>query len=176
MLGAGKIMKKIPAAETKTLAGKTWTLLRAIYFASRVYKGITDKAGEPILWHALRVGISLLPDADAAIVGVLHEVLKDTTATHEELLEILDGDTELYQEICALTRFERTGSYEAYIERVRLCPGAIAVKLADLEDNLNLERQARALAHGADPARMTVLRKRYNAARRRLLDRVPTSK
>ena len=115
----------------------------AINLAGVAHNKQLDKAGEPYLWHVLRVGIGLLPDVDACLLGILH--------------------VELYQDLLALTRHE-SETYDHYIARIQTRPRAIIVKLADLIDNLNLQRYGAALANGADPAKMAALRRRYARA------------
>jgi (p)ppGpp synthase/HD superfamily hydrolase len=114
-------------------------LERAILLAVQAHAGQTDKAGAPYILHPLRVMLKLQA-ATEMITGVLHDVLEDTPSTlgdlrregfAEEILAALD----------CLTR--RTGeTYDDFILRVAGNPLARKVKLADLEDNLNLERLA----------------------------------
>ena len=134
----------------------------AINLAGVAHNKQLDKAGEPYLWHVLRVGIGLLPDVDACLLGILHDVLEDYTCPRDALLTAL-GDVELYQDLLALTRHE-SETYDHYIARIQTRPRAIIVKLADLIDNLNLQRYGAALANGADPAKMAALRRRYARA------------
>ena len=145
-------------------------LQNAINLACDAHRGQVDKAGEPYLWHALRVGIMLLPDVDAAQVGLLHDVLEDASP-FAMLAEQLLGQP-LFEAVIVLTRSPQE-TYAAYIERVATAPGpggglARKVKRADLADNLNLDRIGRALAHGADPVKMDALARRYMAALERL--------
>src|SRR5690242_11283204 len=51
--------------------------LHALELAVEAHRHQTDKAGEPYAWHVIRVGASLLPDEEAAVVGLLHDVLED---------------------------------------------------------------------------------------------------
>ena len=108
----------------------------AINLAGVAHNKQLDKAGEPYLWHVLRVGIGLLPDVDACLLGILHDVLEDSTCPRDALLTAL-GDVELYQDLLALTRHE-SETYDHYIARIQTRPRAIIVKLADLIDNLNV--------------------------------------
>lgn len=134
-------------------------LLTAIEFAQRAHQGQLDKAGEPYVWHVLRVGISLLPDIDAAIVGVLHDVLEDCPYTVADLAARGVGP-----QIEALALLCRTPdqSYEQYIELLARHPLARKVKLADLDDNLDPGRLGRAEAAGHNMAARV---KRYHWAR-----------
>lgn len=72
------------------------------------------------------------------IVGVLHDLLEDTPHTAEGLRERGYGE-EILQALNAVTR--RAGeSYEESILRSKSNPIARRVKLADLEDNMDLRR------------------------------------
>jgi (p)ppGpp synthase/HD superfamily hydrolase len=71
-------------------------------------------------------------------VAVLHDVVEDTAMTLDDLRR--EGFSK--EVILAVERLtHRDGeNYEEYIERVRQNPAARSVKLADLEDNMNLLR------------------------------------
>lgn len=117
-------------------------LRRAISLAAFAHGTQVDKSGELYWWHVLRVGISLLPDVDAAIVGVLHDVAEDTGITGEPLLQCTDYSQEVMTAMYAITH-QKWHSYEEYIREVATSPLAIKVKLADLADNSNPERLAK---------------------------------
>lgn len=127
-------------------------LIDAISLAARAHQGQVDKAGEPYLRHVLRVGFSLLPDEKAAIVGILHDVIEDAPQFADEMLDCFDIAVNF--RVRRLTR--KVGeAYGDYIERTRFGdPIVRKVKLADLYDNLNPDRLARAAANGADVARL----------------------
>ena len=96
---------------------------------------------------------------------VLHDVVEDTPLTLDDLRR--EGfDAVVVDAIDALTR-RGDESYETFIERAGCDPLARRVKLADLEDNMNLLRIAEPTA--ADLDRLV----RYHRAWRRLraLDR-----
>ena len=108
-----------------------------------------DKGGEPYIWHLLRVGMSLLPDVDAAILGLLHDAREDTDVSENELLAALDGNRDLYLMLGTLTHDGK----ENYLEYVMECaryPLARKVKMADIEDNLKPARLKKAKANGHD--------------------------
>jgi hypothetical protein len=146
-----------------------WSAIsRAIDLAIKAHAGQLDKGGAPYIWHVLRVGFSLLPDVDACIAGILHDVFEDSETPDAEVLLAVNGDTDIFQAVCALTRGPNE-EYEAYIGRAARLPMARKVKLADLNDNMNPERQAWALARGVDLGKMESLQLRYIRAREVLL-------
>ena len=129
--------------------------------AAEAHHGQFDKAGEAYIWHPLRVGFSLLPDVDACIVGLLHDVFEDAPENANLQWRI---DKDLMKDVITLTRIAGE-PYEEYILRVKTRPRAAIVKLADLADNLDMTRYNLALARGADPEKMLALHTRYLKAR-----------
>lgn len=115
------------------------TIEDAIILATEARRGQTDKIGQPYVSHPLRVMLSLGSPQDR-MVGVLHDVVEDTPLTPEDLAE-RDYPEEIVEAVDALSK--RSGeTYEEYIERVHANPIAVRVKIADLEDNLQLWRMA----------------------------------
>jgi (p)ppGpp synthase/HD superfamily hydrolase len=110
---------------------------RAIALARKAHEGQVDKAGLPYIGHPIRV-MNNLADVEEKIVGVLHDVVEDSDLTLDTLREL--GFTEVVVEaIDALTK--RSGeNYEAYLSRVMSNPIALKVKIADMKDNLDIDR------------------------------------
>ncbi|MBI3679974.1 MAG: HD domain-containing protein [Acidobacteria bacterium] len=105
--------------------------------AARMHKGQTDKAGQPYILHLIRVMLRM-EDDDSRIVAVLHDLVEDTSVTLDDL-RAAGYSERVLAAVDALTR--RTGEeYAAFIERVAHDPVARLVKLADLTDNMNLNR------------------------------------
>ena len=114
-------------------------LEKAIAIAVEAHAGKKDKAGQPYIIHPLRVMFRVETE-DERIVAVLHDVVEDHSDVWPverlrqagfppHLLEALDGVT------------KRDGeSYEKFIERSASNPVSLHVKLADLEDNLDVRR------------------------------------
>jgi len=115
------------------------TLDRAITIATAAHAGQVDKAGAPYILHPLRVMLRL-ETTEERIVGVLHDVVKDSAWTLESLRA--EGFSEaVVRGIDAMTR--RDGeSYEDFVLRAGRDPLGRRVKLADLEDNCDLSRIA----------------------------------
>lgn len=75
---------------------------------------------------------------DAMIVAVLHDVVENTAWTLEQLRERGFSEVVLAAIDCVTNC---TGeSYEQFIERVQTNSTAKEVKIADLEDNMNIRR------------------------------------
>lgn len=113
------------------------TLERAIVIAAEAHRGDTDKGGEPYILHPLRVMLSV-EETEARIAAVLHDVVEDTSWTLEALREEGFG-TEVVDAVDALTRRDDE-SYQAFALRAAEHPVARRVKIADIEDNLDLSR------------------------------------
>lgn len=90
------------------------TLERAIEIATEAHHGQRDKAGNDYIGHPLRV-MAAGKTPEEKIVGVLHDVVEDSDWTLEE-------------------------PYDRYIARIKGNPLAVAVKLNDLTDNMDIRR------------------------------------
>jgi (p)ppGpp synthase/HD superfamily hydrolase len=141
-----------------------WVLLdHAIHIAAGAHHKQVDKGGAPYLWHVLRVGIPLLPDVDAAVVGVLHDVIEDGGHYWSRQLE-LSMPAKIVDAVQLLTRGDGD-DYLEYIRSIGQDPLATKVKLADLANNLRQDRLDAAVAAGLDPEAMQRIRERYLTAR-----------
>jgi (p)ppGpp synthase/HD superfamily hydrolase len=138
----------------KTIADQTSL---AIEIAARAHQGQMDKSGEPYILHPLRVvaavarawkymhpalrqeleslGYSLMHLRAAA---ALHDVIEDTNLTSRDLF-YYSIDSLILPILEALTR-SKDETYSQFIERVKLHPAAIHIKLLDLQDNMNRGR------------------------------------
>jgi (p)ppGpp synthase/HD superfamily hydrolase len=116
---------------------KIATIEDAISLAAQAHKGQKDKAGAPYLLHPLRMMMRM--DSEAAMMAaVLHDVVEDTGWTLEQLRDEGFPDEVLTAVDCLTHRDGE--SYQEFVERVRTNPIARQVKVADLEDNMNIRR------------------------------------
>ncbi len=113
------------------------TLEDAIALAVEAHRGQRDKAGQTYILHPLRVMMRLESEAER-MAAILHDVVEDTPYTLERLRELGYPEEVLGALECLTKRDGET--YEAFIERVRPHPLARRVKLADLEDNMDVRR------------------------------------
>ena len=123
------------------------TLEDAIALAVEAHRGQRDKAGQTYILHPLRVMLRLNGELER-MVAVLHDVVEDSPYTLERLRG-LGYPEEVLDALEHLTKREGE-TYEAFIERVR--PHALArrVKLADLEDNMDVRRLPAVTAKDAE--------------------------
>jgi (p)ppGpp synthase/HD superfamily hydrolase len=113
------------------------TLQKAIEIATQAHQSQVDKYNAPYIMHVMRVMMRGRTETEK-ITGVLHDVVEDTHFTFEDLQK--EGFSE---EIIAALRCLTKGEnepYEQYIARIKTNTLAIAVKLNDLEDNMDVRR------------------------------------
>lgn len=139
-------------------------LEEAIALAVEAHRGQTDRAGAPYVLHPLRMMFRVKTDAER-ITAVLHDVVEDTEWTLEGLRE-RGFPEEVVEAVDHLTRREGE-SYEAFTARAASHPVARRVKIADLEDNMDVRRIAAVAAD--DVERLT----RYHRAWRSLTADLP---
>lgn len=115
------------------------TLERAIAIAAEAHAGQTDKARQPYILHPLRVMFAA--PTWAREVAVLHDVLEDCPNWSMARLVAEGFGPEAITALDAVTR--RDGeAYEAYVSRCAANRIGRAVKIADLQDNLDPVRRA----------------------------------
>ncbi len=114
------------------------TLERAIEIAREAHHGQTDKAGNDYIGHPLRV-MEAGKSVNEKIVGVLHDVVEDSDWTFEQL--IAEGfSQEVIDVLRCVTKISENEPYDKFIARVKSNPLAVAVKLNDLSDNMDIRR------------------------------------
>ena len=111
---------------------------RAIQIAVEAHKNQKDKYGAPYLGHVSRVMNAGKTD-DERIVGVLHDLIEDTPWTFDDLKK--EGfSSNVIEAIRCLTKKSEDENYESFVDRIKINPLAIRVKLNDLRDNMDIRR------------------------------------
>lgn len=137
------------------------TVADAIAFAALRHGDKEDKGGHPYILHPLRVMMKMDTD-EARRVAVLHDVVEDCGVTLRELRCWGLPEKEVLA-VSALTKTKAENrDYPRFISRVLRNPLATKVKLADIEDNLDVSRLK--MLRPKDLKRIA----KYHAARRRL--------
>lgn len=113
-------------------------LQRAIEIATLAHKGQFDKSGKDYIGHPLRV-MEMGKTEEEKIVGVLHDVIEDTNWTFEAL-EKEGFSKEVINALRCVTKLSENENYDDFIERVKKNPLAVAVKINDLSDNMDIRR------------------------------------
>lgn len=117
----------------------------------------TDKIGVPYIEHPRRVA-ARLSDPKHVAAAWLHDVIEDCGITARDL-RAASITEEVIQAVVLLTRTDGNGG-NTYYTAIRENPIALAVKLADIEDNTDPERTAR-----LDPKKRAELADKYGKAK-----------
>jgi (p)ppGpp synthase/HD superfamily hydrolase len=136
-------------------------LEKAIAIAVEAHQGKKDTAGNTYILHPLRVMFRVETE-DEKIVAILHDVVEDHTDVWPvKRLRDLGFPPHILEALDCVTKREGE-PYEKFVERSASNPIALHVKLADLEDNLDVRSLNEVTEK--DLARLN----RYLAAYRRL--------
>jgi (p)ppGpp synthase/HD superfamily hydrolase len=110
---------------------------KAISIAVEAHRGQKDKNGKPYILHPISVMGKVETDTEK-IVAVLHDVVEDTDWTFDDLKN--EGfPAEILVALDCVTK--REGElYEEFVKRSGSNPIARRVKMADLEDNMDVRR------------------------------------
>ena len=112
------------------------SLKMIIEFVKNKHEGQVDLAGEPYFNHLSRVANKL--HRPFRLEAYLHDIFEDTDATVQELLSLGVHEGTI-SNVITLTK-RKDEDYEGYINRIKLNSVASLVKIADLEDNMNICR------------------------------------
>jgi (p)ppGpp synthase/HD superfamily hydrolase len=118
------------------------TVEDAIELATRLHRGQMDKYHLPYIIHVFGVA-ARCRTIEEKIVAFLHDTVEDEHITLEALRELGFSERVLAAVDC-LSRRKRE-SYDAFVERIAPNTLARIVKLADLEDNMDVRRSNRAM-------------------------------
>lgn len=116
---------------------KTPDLAHSMVFAEECHRGQVDRNGTKYILHPLQV-MSRMETETEKIVAVLHDIVEDTPVTLQDLWQ-KGYSEEIVEAINCLTRREGE-TYEEFIGRCKQNPIAQKVKIADLEDNMDIRR------------------------------------
>lgn len=116
----------------------------ALTIAGNLHRGQVRKDGTPQVIHSLRVASKFISSSNyqpvKAIVAILHDAIEDSDPKLPVTYLTYHGfNSEIVEAIDAITRRDEE-TYEKYIERVGNNKIAREVKLADLEDNLQIAK------------------------------------
>ena len=105
--------------------------------AVEAHKGQKDKSGEDYVFHPIRVA-EKCKNINAKVVALLHDTIEDTDVTAEYLKN--EGfPEEIISAVLSVTKQEGE-SYEDFVHRASENPIGKEVKIADLEDNMDIRR------------------------------------
>ena len=121
--------------ENESVAGHL--LERAIALAVEKHAGQSDKSGAPYILHPLRM-MARMKTTETMMIAVLHDVVEDTGTSLDDLRQ-KEFPPSVVAGVDALSR-RKGETYEDFTVRAGENPLARTVKIADLEDNMNLLR------------------------------------
>jgi (p)ppGpp synthase/HD superfamily hydrolase len=130
---------------------------KALSIAIHAHQGQKDRYGKEAILHPLRV-MMRMKTAEEKITAILHDVVEDSNWTIDGLKD--EGFSGVIVEAVDCLSKHEGEPYTEYIERVKQSSLAVAVKMGDLEDNMNMQRVTREMTH-KDLERFT----RYHKAR-----------
>ena len=110
---------------------------KALQIATLAHAGQYDKAGDEYILHPLRVADRCV-SPKAKIVALLHDTIEDTYIT-EDYLRQQGLPDDIVDAVMSVTRREGE-DYGAFIRRAAANPIGRQVKIADLEDNMDIRR------------------------------------
>lgn len=114
-------------------------LYKAIKIAEKAHRKQTDKFDAPYIGHVMRV-MNSGKTIDEKIVGVLHDVIEDCPEVSLDDLRFEGFSEKVVFAIDCLTKTDDLMDYDDFIKKVEQSPLAIAVKINDLKDNMDLTR------------------------------------
>ena len=120
---------------------------RAYHFAKKHHEGQIRKSGEPFLAHCVEVARLLAQlglDHTTVAAGLLHDVVEDTSATHEEIAkqfgeeiaELINGVTKVDQITCESREERQAKTYCKLLDSTVKDIRVIFIKLVDRLHNM----------------------------------------
>jgi (p)ppGpp synthase/HD superfamily hydrolase len=109
----------------------------SLKIAIDAHEGQVDKAGKPYIMHPIRLMLKM-HDEKAMSAAVLHDVIEDSTMNEEDLRRRGIPD-DVIEAVFCLTKKENE-PYDTFIERASKNIIAKQVKIADIEDNMDILR------------------------------------
>lgn len=111
--------------------------MKAVEIAKECHEGQKDKGGHDYIGHPIRVSDRCMAEK-ASIAALLHDTIEDGDMT-PLTLEVAGFPADVIEAVEVLTK-PRYDNYDDYIKRVGANPIAREVKIADLEDNMDITR------------------------------------
>ena len=110
---------------------------KSLEIALKAYSGQRDKAGKTYILHPLRIMSKMETEYEMS-VALLHDVIEDSNYSADDLLK--EGIPPEVVEAVQLLSKVSGETYDQFIDRIVNNSLASKVKLADIEDNINILR------------------------------------
>ena len=105
---------------------------KALKLSFDSHKEQVDKTGMPYVFHPFHLA-EQMTDEISTVCALLHDVVEDTDCTFADLLAM--GFPQEVIEVLKLLTHEDGVPYMDYVEKIKVNPTAVQVKLADLRHN-----------------------------------------
>ena len=112
-------------------------LVVAISLAVNAHAHQKDLCGEPYIMHSIRVMTRMDTDEEK-MVAIMHDVVEDTDVSLDFLRTLGFSDAVVHSVDCITKREDE--KYHEYVERVASDEISKKVKIADIEDNMDIDR------------------------------------
>lgn len=122
------------------------TYTKALMFAAKAHAGQKRRNGDNYIVHVIRVSQSVHTEKQK-IAALLHDTVEDTETTLDDIKD--EFGWEMAEIIDCLSMRKGKENHDEYIERVMKNEDAIAVKIADIGDNLGDSPSPRAIEKNA---------------------------
>lgn len=114
-------------------------LNKMLVLVTTKFDGKFDRGGVPYVLHCLKVMHYIKSDDEELMcIALGHDLVEDTDVTYASLREMGFSERVIVG-IRAMTKVPGETNDE-YMERIKACPDAIRVKLADLRHNSDIRR------------------------------------
>ena len=110
---------------------------KAFEIASKAHKGQKDRGGSPYILHPINVANRCKSDR-AKVVALLHDVVEDSNVTLKDL-DDAGFPKDMVIAVSFLTK-KSDETYESYITSISNNELATEVKIADLQENMDITR------------------------------------
>lgn len=114
-------------------------IYKALEIVTTLFEKDVDKGGMPYMLHIIYV-YRHVNTMEEKVIGLMHDVIEDKKVSREDLLEV-GFPEKIVNDIVTLTRVKPI-DYNDYIENIikNGSHEALNVKLADLENNMDISR------------------------------------
>ena len=109
--------------------------IKAFFIAKKAHKNQFDKANKPYIFHPIRVSLNA-KGYSPKVLALVHDVIEDSNYKMEDL-NFLNAEEKL---ALSLLTHKKGQDYFDYIRQIKKNSLARQVKLAELKDNMNLNR------------------------------------
>lgn len=109
-------------------------IYKALTFAIEKHKGQVDKSGVDYINHPVYLALQCNTESEK-IVALLHDIIEDTNATFDDLIQLGVNNEELTA--IQLLTHDKSVPYMEYIKQIKPNKLATTIKLLDLAHNMS---------------------------------------